>query len=100
MRRFFKIFTILLILTVTAGLVTLGILYQRGDLHRRAQKAFTRIVAGQLDAQIEVGRLSGSLVQTLQIEELRLFRSADTLLQVDTLRCRWRPLSLLWGVSP
>ncbi len=97
MRRFFKIFTILLILTVTAGLVTLGILYQRGDLHRRAQKAFTSIVAGQLDAQIEIGRLSGSLVQTLQIEELRLFRSADTLLQVDTLRCRWQPLSLLWG---
>ncbi len=97
MRRFLKITAILLVLALAAGLVALGILYQSGDLHRRAREAVVKLATGAFDGEIEFGRISGSLLQTLQIEDLRLFRGADTLLQVDTLRCRWRPISLLWG---
>ncbi|HPM59908.1 MAG TPA: hypothetical protein PLN72_10040, partial [bacterium] len=97
MRRFLKITAILLVLALAAGLVALGILYQSGDLHRRAREAVVKLATGVFDGEIEFGRISGSLLQTLQIEDLRLFRGADTLLQVDTLRCSWRPINLLWG---
>jgi len=97
MNRTFMMIPVLLVLALAAGLTTLGFLYQRGDLHRRARQAVAELAAGALDGEIEFGRVSGSLLQTVQIEDLRLFRTADTLLQIDTLRFRWRPLSLLRG---
>jgi translocation and assembly module TamB len=97
MRKILKIAAAVLLALLFTGALLVLTLYLRGDLHRHAQAALIRIIADNLDARIELGRLSGSLLQTLQLEQVRLFRAADTLVQVDTLRCRWRPLGLLLG---
>jgi len=96
-RKILKILAgLFLVLLFLAG-ATLTVLFLRGDLHRYAQQALTRVMSENLDARFELGRCSGSLLHTLQFESVRLFHAADTLAQIDTLRCHWRPLSLLWG---
>jgi len=96
-RLFLKILAVLLLLLLLVAIVTLTTLYLRGDLHRQVQTVLTRLLADNLDARIEIGRCNGSLLHTLEIESIRLFQQADTLAQIDTLRCHWQPLSLLWG---
>lgn len=97
MRLFFKIVAGLLLLLFVAAAGILTILYRRGDLHRQVQSALSQILAETLNARIEIGRCDGSLLHTLEIESVRLFQEADTLAQIDTLRCHWQPISLIWG---
>ena len=77
--------------------ITTSVLWLRGDIHEWLRQRLLGIAGEQLDGQLQVGQLSGSLWHHIQIDDIRLSRQADTLAQITRVRAWWHPAALLRG---